>query len=92
VRGGLLAVGIRDRASERVDAVPGGLSSHTVSDMISEIGRRFAIAAAAITAYDVRGALLETQAGGTCIAASAALAAIVASSLSRAISSTIAVV
>jgi hypothetical protein len=68
------------------------LSSHTVSDVISEIGRRFAIAAAAITAYDVRGALLETQAGGTCIAASAALAAIVASSLSRAISSTIAVV
>jgi arginase len=33
-------------------AVPGGLSTQFVSDMIIEIGSRFAIAAAAITAYD----------------------------------------
>jgi arginase len=33
-------------------AVPGGLSTQFVADIIMEIGRRFAIAAAAITAYD----------------------------------------
>jgi arginase len=33
-------------------AVPGGLSTQAVSDMIREIGGRFTIAAAAITAYD----------------------------------------
>lgn len=49
-----LDLDVLDPAEGRANpcAVPGGLSTQLVAAMITEIGRRFAIAAAGITAYD----------------------------------------